>query len=1044
MANLFRQIFSRSYAHPPRAKRLRDVDGSKHVRLTIVLKPNAMPHHIGPPVSRDQYKARYATPDDVIQRITDYANNHGLVVESANPGHHLMHLSGTYDQACSAFAPDNLAVYGTDAHEFVSRHGHLHLPPDLAGSIVAVMGFDQRPIAGPYVRIRPRTTPPLAAYDPSAVAKRYQFPTGANGAGQTIGLIELGGGYDAQQMATYFESNAVDRTGVLAAVSVDGVENQPGDPNGADAEVQLDIEVAGSVAPGADIAVYFTSNQSSGFLNAIATAVHDTQHSPSVISISWGGPEAEWPAQDIDALNQAFQAAATLGITVCCASGDSGATDGLAGGTLTVDFPASSPYVLGCGGTRLPPEGPETAWNDGPNGGASGGGYSGVFSRPSWQTGTGDALLAKPGRGVPDVAGDADPATGYNVAIDGETTVAGGTSAVAPLWAGLVARSNQIAGRNAGFVNPALYQNPNALTDITQGNNNGYSAGPGWDPVTGLGSPLGAAVATALANTPAAETAAPISAALSSNPAVAPVRAVNLDQPLFDPVAYGNGPQDSVTDATESAAITHHTIEIAGSTLAYTATAGHLVTVDASSSKPNAKIFYVAFVLDGAARDNRPVTFFYNGGPGSSSVYVLLGSFAPMRIKTSLPDFTPPPPYTIETNPDSLLDHSDLVFINPVGTGYSAAIAPNVNKDFWGADKDAASLGQFIKRYLTDNDRWNSPKFLFGESYGTARSCILAYMLHEDGIELNGVTLQSSILDYTQAGNPIGLLPTYAADAWYHEKVGPNRPSDLAVYLAPVITFADTVYPTALTQFPKGDPKTVAQLSSYIGIDTTTLDSWSLNVAAADARGTSLFLTTLLQDKGLALGSYDGRATGENTGIAATIDPKSGSNDPTMTGVNGVYTAMWNSYLNDQLRFTSNSAFTDLNDQAFANWDFSHIDPTGVQKGIDSKGNVILYTAGDLAAIMSLNVDLKVFSANGYYDSVTPFHQTVLDLQNMPLGDAALRKNLTIRYFPSGHMIYLDGPSRTAMKADLAAFYDSAVSNHAAVARIRALQIRAA
>jgi carboxypeptidase C (cathepsin A) len=163
-----------------------------------------------------------------------------------------------------------------------------------------------------------------------------------------------------------------------------------------------------------------------------------------------------------------------------------------------------------------------------------------------------------------------------------------------------------------------------------------------------------------------------------------------------------------------------------------------------------------------------------------------------------------------------------------------------------------------------------------------------------------------------------------------------------------------------------------------------------------------------------------------------------------MTGVNGVYTAMWNSYLNDQLRFTSNSAFTDLNDQAFANWDFSHIDPTGVQKGIDSKGNVILYTAGDLAAIMSLNVDLKVFSANGYYDSVTPFHQTVLDLQNMPLGDAALRKNLTIRYFPSGHMIYLDGPSRTAMKADLAAFYDSAVSNHAAVARIRALQIRAA
>jgi carboxypeptidase C (cathepsin A) len=437
------------------------------------------------------------------------------------------------------------------------------------------------------------------------------------------------------------------------------------------------------------------------------------------------------------------------------------------------------------------------------------------------------------------------------------------------------------------------------------------------------------------------------------------------------------------------------------------------------------------------------VTFFYNGGPGSSSVYVLLGSFAPMRIKTSLPDFTPPAPYTIETNSDSLLDHSDLVFINPVGTGYSSAIAPKVNKDFWGADKDADSLSQFIKRYLTANDRWNSPKFLFGESYGTARSAMLAYMLHEDGVELNGVTLQSSILDYTKAGNPIGLLPTCAADAWYHGRVGPTRPAGLASYLAPVITFADTAYPLALQQFPKADPAAVAQLSAFIGIDKATLESWSLNVAAADDRGTSLFLLTLLKNKGLALGSYDGRATGVNTGIAARIDPKSGSNDPAMTAVNGAYTAMWNSYLNDQLLFTSNAAFTDLNDQAFLNWDFSHIDPTGAQKGLDAKGNVVLYTAGDLAAVMSLNVDLKVFSANGYYDSVTPFHQTVLDLQTMPLGDEGLRKNLTIRCFPSGHMVYLDGPSRTAMKADLAAFYASALSDHAAVARIRALQVPA-
>jgi carboxypeptidase C (cathepsin A) len=532
----------------------------------------------------------------------------------------------------------------------------------------------------------------------------------------------------------------------------------------------------------------------------------------------------------------------------------------------------------------------------------------------------------------------------------------------------------------------------------------------------------------------------PTSPPLSMNPAVAPVRAVARDQPFADPIAYGNGPADNITDTTEAAAVTHHTIELNGKSLAYTATAGHLVTVDPSTSKPSAKMFYVGFVLDGAARDSRPVTFFYNGGPGSSSVYVLLGSFAPMRIKTSLPDFTPPPPYTIETNTDSLLDHSDLVFINPVGTGYSAAIAPKVNKDFWGADKDAASLSQFIKRYLTKNDRWNSPKFLFGESYGTARSCMLAYVLHEDGVELNGVTLQSSILDYTKAGNPIGLLPTFAADAWYHDRVGPNRPADLATFLAPVIAFADHDYATALTQFPKADPAAVTKLSGFLGIDTTTLTSWSLNVAAADNRGTALFLLTLLQDKGLALGSYDGRATGVGTGIAATIDPKSGGNDPTMTAVNGVYTAMWNTYLNDQLLYTSTSSFTDLNDQAFLNWDFSHIDPTGAQQGVDSKGNVILYTAGDLAATMSLNVDLKVFSANGNFDSVTPFHQTALDLANMPLGDAALRKNLTFREYPSGHMIYLDGGSRTAMKAELATFYASTTADHPAVARIRALQ----
>ena len=517
------------------------------------------------------------------------------------------------------------------------------------------------------------------------------------------------------------------------------------------------------------------------------------------------------------------------------------------------------------------------------------------------------------------------------------------------------------------------------------------------------------------------------------------------DEPYFDPTAYGKGPDDFVTNMTESAAITHHAIQIGKEVIAYTATAGHLVTVDPSSSQPNARIFYVAFTKDGVQAQDRPVTFFYNGGPGSSSVFVLLGSYAPRRIKTSMPGFTPPAPYALEDNPDSLLDKSDLVFINPVGTGYSAAIAPHHNRDFWGVDQDVDSLKQFVKRYLSANDRWNSPKFLYGESYGTARSCVLAYRLHEDGVDLNGITLQSSILDYTQSGNPVGVLPTAAADAWYHERLAVTpAPKDLQAFAAEVAQFARTDYLQALSKFPDANDKTLAAtlktLSQYTGIDTQTLESWRLDIASYDSRGNSLFLTTLMKDKGVALGSYDGRVTAIDTGIAGNIDPNSGGNDPTMTAVSGVYTAMWNSYLNEQLKFRTNSSFTDLNDQAFKNWDFGHIDPTGAQKGVDAQGNIVLYTAGDLAAVMALNPDLRVLSANGYYDFVTPFYQTVIDLQKMPLLDQKVRNNLSARFYPSGHMVYLDAGSRTALKADLAKLYQSAVADQPAVARIRALQ----
>jgi len=286
----------------------------------------------------------------------------------------------------------------------------------------------------------------------------------------------------------------------VSAVGVNGGENHPvGNPNSADGEVMLDIEVVGAIAPGAEIVVYFAPNTTSGFLNAITTAVHDTTHNPSVVSISWGQAEDRWTRQARRAFNRAFREAGVLGVTVCAASGDDGSRDGVQDGR---------PHVLACGGTRLESSGPsitsEVVWQE-PTGGATGGGVSEVFALPAYQQGAQVPASVNPGhhagRGVPDVAGDADPVTGYKVRVDGQNGVFGGTSAVAPLYAALVALINEKRGRPAGFLNPVLYQPSVASTgfrDITDGNNGAYRAQPGWDACTGLGSPNGDQLLTAL------------------------------------------------------------------------------------------------------------------------------------------------------------------------------------------------------------------------------------------------------------------------------------------------------------------------------------------------------------------------------------------------------------------------------------------------------------------------------------------------------------------------------------------------------------------
>lgn len=468
------------------------------------------------PISRDEYEKRFGASPDDIRRVSDFARAHGLSVVREEPGARRVVLSGTVEQYNAAFGVELQRFehqVGTVKHHFRKPAGPVHLPDDVHEVVTAVLGLDNRAKARPHFRIGAPIQPPFRqaraagqTFTPPELAQLYEFPAG-DGNGQCIGLIELGGGYNDSDLTAYFSALSVPAPRVVP-VSVDNATNAPsGDPNGPDGEVTLDIEIAGALAPGARIAVYFAPNSEAGFLDAVSHALHDKTNQPSVISISWGAPESTWPAQTLNALNEALQTAVALGVTVCVASGDNGSSDGVGDGADHVDFPASSPYALGCGGTHVTASSggrieAETVWGDG-GGGATGGGASATFALPAWQQGLsvvrrGGGATALARRGVPDVAADADPASGYVVRIDGADTVVGGTSAVAPLWAALMARINAARGKPAGFVNAALYRQPAALRDITSGTNGSYAAAAGWDACTGLGTPLGQKVAAAL------------------------------------------------------------------------------------------------------------------------------------------------------------------------------------------------------------------------------------------------------------------------------------------------------------------------------------------------------------------------------------------------------------------------------------------------------------------------------------------------------------------------------------------------------------------
>lgn len=477
--------------------------------------PNLLQDKTFVPMTRESYESQHAADPSDLEKIRKFADDHGLKVDNKNTdlARRTVVLSGTVSALQKAFHVE-LKEYSHPSGNFRGRTGEISVPEEYADIITGVFGLDNRPQAEPHFRRLPdaagfKAHTATASHDPNEIAQIYNFPKG-DGAGQCIGIIELGGGFRLDDLNNYFKSLNL-KTPQVVSVPVDGGMNHPTTADSADGEVMLDIEIAGAIAPGAKIAVYFAPNTDRGFLDAITTAVHDKMNQPSVISISWGSSESNWTSQALTNFDQAFQAAAAVGVTVCVASGDNGSSDGVKDGQDHVDFPASSPFALACGGTTLQASNgrivEESAWNDQANGGATGGGVSNVFRLPSWQENFAVPVPSgqKGGRGVPDVAGDADPATGYNILVDGKSTVFGGTSAVAPLWAGLVALMNQQLGKPVGYLNPKIYSDAvegAGFNDVVVGNNGSFAAQKGWDACTGLGSPIGERLMSALSGRP--------------------------------------------------------------------------------------------------------------------------------------------------------------------------------------------------------------------------------------------------------------------------------------------------------------------------------------------------------------------------------------------------------------------------------------------------------------------------------------------------------------------------------------------------------------
>lgn len=471
----------------------------------------------------------------------------------------------------------------------------------------------------------------------------------------------------------------------------------------------------------------------------------------------------------------------------------------------------------------------------------------------------------------------------------------------------------------------------------------------------------------------------------------------------------------------EESSATDHSIRIGDQTINYKATASTTLLKD-DKGEPTALMYSTAYTRsDVKDFSQRPIAFIYNGGPGSASVWLHMGAFGPRRVATDNATATPPAPYKVVDNSESLLDKTDMVFIDPVGTGFSHAVGKAQDKDFWGVDSDIRSLAQFISTYVSRNNRWNSPKFLIGESYGTFRSVALGnYLQSSDGMYINGIVLISNVIDVgTLSFSPgddrpyMFYLPTYAATAWYY-KLLKNRPDDLVAFVASARKFASTEYASALMQGSKlgdADKADIAKkLAEFTGLSE---DFW----VKAELRATlGQFGAEVLRSRGLTIGRYDARYSGP------TYDQLTENSefDPSYTAVVGAFTSAFNSYVREDLKFGQDKAYKILPNEPGQAWDWKHNSgPGNFFPGAPT-------VAGDLIRELIDNPHLQIQVENGYFDMATPFFATEYTIDHALL-PGSVQDRVHLQYYNSGHMIYLHDEDRVKLKNNIGSFIEGAM-----------------